>query len=237
MRLTLALVTIGLLLTSGACQRAPLTQRPTPVVDHLGEARNALAARQWAGAAEHLRAALQTDPQSLFLHYNLAICATWLDMRDEATREFRWVVTHARAESEEATTARRWLASDGDRAPTQIATAPAADDPNVGDSSVHGTITWSPEEGQSATPQAHFQLFLKGLRETPSKEREYVLWSDEQGRYEFKHVVAGSYQLSDVIAGRPKWRLKVVLEPGRDLAFDLTPGNSTNVRDDFPQGG
>lgn len=236
MRRPLALAAIGLLLTGGACQRAPLTQRPAPVVDHLAEARQALAAHQWAGAAEHLRVALQADPQSLFLHYNLALCASWLDLREEATREFQWVVTHAPAEAEEARTARRWLAPDGDRSPTQIVAAPAADDPNVGDSGVHGLITWS-QEGQSPTPQARFQLFLKGLRETPTKEREYVLWSDEQGRYEFRHVVAGSYQVTDVIAGRPKWRVKVVLEPGRDLALDLTPDNSTAVRDDFPQGG
>ena len=236
MRRPLALAAIGFLLATGACQSPTLTQKPAPVVDHLDEAREALAARQWASAAEHLRVALQADPQSLFVHYNLAICATWRDMRDEAIREFEWVVTHAPAESEEARTARSWLAASRGRALSQTVSQPAADDPNVGDSGVHGVVAWS-QEGQFPTPQARFQLFLRGLRETPTKERQYVLWSDEQGHYGFTRVVAGSYQLTDVIAGHPKWRLKVVLEPGKDLALDLTPDNSTNVRDDFPQDG
>lgn len=91
MRCALAPAAIGLLLAVGGCQGTPNPH--APVVD-LDEARRALASHDWTAAAPHLRAALEKDPQSLFLHYNLAICATWLDVKDEAVREFEWVVAH-----------------------------------------------------------------------------------------------------------------------------------------------
>jgi len=215
---------IGLALLLVACQRAP--EVPTPVVDHAAEARKAIAAQQWAAAADHLRAALQRTPKSLDLHYNLAICDTWLDLKDEAIHEFEWVMAHAPADSEEAKTARRWLAANKDRRPTQAAPEPAAD-PTVGNSGVHGVVTW----GQQ--PQARLQLFLRGLRGTTTKDLQYMLRSDREGRYGFKNVVPGPYMLTDAVAGSPKWRLRVEAKPGEDLALDLTPENAAPVRDDF----
>ena len=225
MRRSLTLAAIGLALAVGACQRAP--EVPTPVVDHAAEARKAIAAQQWAVAAEHLRAAIQQDPKSLFLHYNLAICATWLDLKDEAIREFEWVIAHASADTEEAKTARRWLAANRDRRPTQAVPEVAAADPTVGNSGVHGVVMW----GQQ--PQARLQLFLRGLRGTATKDLQYMLRSDREGRYGFRNVVPGPYMLTDAVAGSPKWRLRVEAKPGEDLALDLTPENGASVRDDF----
>jgi hypothetical protein len=205
-----------------------------PVVDHVAEARKAMAAQQWAVAAEHLRAALQEDARSLYLHYSLAICATWLDLKDEATREFDWVVANAPAESEEAKTARRWLAANrgGTRA---AAPEPARDDPSVGDSGIHGIVTWS-EPGQGSLPQRRQQLVLAGLRDTATKGLVYVRRANSEGRYEFKRIPAGPYKLTgDAPAGPTRWRLKVELKPGDDLALDLTSENSVSLRDDFPQ--
>src|SRR5207248_4410451 len=54
-RRPLAQAAIGLALVLGACQRAP--EVPPPVVNHAAEARKAIAAQQWAVAADHLRAA------------------------------------------------------------------------------------------------------------------------------------------------------------------------------------
>jgi len=224
-RRSLTLAAIGLALAVGACQRAP--EVPPLAVDHAAEARKAIAAQQWAVAADHLRAALQLNPKSLVLHYNLAICATWLDLKDEAIHEFEWVMAHAPADSEEAKTARRWLAANKDRRPTQAAPESAAVDPTVGNSGVHGVVVW----GQQ--PQARLQLFLRGLRGTTTKDLQYMLRSDREGRYGFKNVVPGPYMLTDAIAGAPKWRLRVEAKPGEDLALDLTPENAASVRDDF----
>ena len=230
-----ALVMIALLVAGAGCQRVARTEAPGPtsvVVDHAEEARAAMAAQRWALAAEHLRSGLQNSPERLFLHYNLAICATWLDMRDEAVREFEWVVAHAPAGSEESKTASRWLADN--RQPGQNALARASDGTNVGDGIVRGTLTWA-ETGPSLTPQPRLQLFLIGLRGTPTQGQRYMLRSNREGHYEFKDVVAGSYKLTDAIAARPRWRLKVTLDPGQNLSLDLTPQNGIAVRDDFPE--
>ncbi len=234
MRRPLALAAVAFALALAGCQRAPAPPAaPAPAVDHVAEARKALAAQGWSLAAGHLRAALAKDPESLFLHYNLAICATWLDLREEATREFEWVVAHASRDSEEAKTARGWLAENRDRrpTPTRAEPAPAAVDPKVGDSGLHGVIMWT--DGT----QSRLQLFLVGRRNTSTKDLSYVLRSDREGRYELKRIPAGQYKLTDAIAGRPKWRLRVALEPGQDLSLDLTPQNGLPARDDFPEDG
>ncbi len=235
MRRSLAtLAAIGLLLAIGGCQRAPEAAAPTPVVDHAEEARKALAVQNWTGAAPHLRAALQKDAKSLFLHYNLAICATWLDVRDEAVREFEWVVAHAPGDSAEAKTARHWLA-DNRRGTRTGAAESAADDPKRGDSGLHGMVMWA-EPGRNSTPQGRQQLVLAGLRDSPTKELIYVVRADREGRYELKRIVAGPYQLrGEAAGGRTRWRLRVVLEPGQDLELDLSPENGVPARDDFPE--
>ena len=222
-------------LVVGACQRAPETPAPgSAIVDAAAEARKALAAGDCAAAAPHLRAAIARDPQSLFLHYNLGVCASRLNARDETIREFQWVVAHADPKTEEARIARRWLVEAG--VLTEGATAEATANPYVGDSTVRGVVTWS-EGGGAAAPRSRQQLFLKGLRGTPNQALQFVRRSDESGSYVFKNVPAGTYKLTDVIGGQPKWRLKVVVEPGQETAIDLSPENGLPARDDFPQDG
>ena len=230
MRSSFALLALGALVITG-CQRAPAASGASApaVVNHVDEAKTALATANWAAAAPHLRAALLQDPNSLFLHANLAVCATWLDLKDEAIREFEWVVAHAPADSQETKTARSWLAAN--RAGTQSAAA-AMDDPSPGDSRVHGQVVW----GESApAPLPRYQVFLMGLRDTPTKEFFRVLRTDAGGNYAFAKVPAGSYKLTDTIGPDPKWRMKVTVEQAQDLSIDLTPDNSVKSRDDFPE--
>lgn len=240
MRGSVALAAIGLSLAIGGCQRA--AERPSitpgPVVGAVAEARQALAMQAWAAAAPHLRAAIAQNPNDLFLHYSLAICATWLELRDEAIREFEWVAAHAPAESEEAKTAHQWLADARGRAQPTGARGGSglAPDPTPGDGGLHGIVLWG-EAGQAPTLQRRLQLHLIGLPGSPTKDRRYTLRSDEYGHYEFQRIVPGTYQLTNVIAGRPKWRVRVLVEAGRDVALDLTPGNGIGVRDDFRTGG
>ncbi|MGH7356812.1 MAG: carboxypeptidase-like regulatory domain-containing protein [Candidatus Rokuibacteriota bacterium] len=221
-------------LVVGACQRAPEAPAPgATIVDAAAEARKALAAGDCAAAAPHLRAAIAKDPESLYLHYNLGVCASHLNARDETIREFQWVVAHADPKSPEAEIARRWLIDAG--VLTGGSTA-ATSDPTVGDSVLRGVVTWS-EGGAAPSPRSRQQLFLQGLRGTPNQALQYVRRSDESGIYAFKNVPAGTYKLTDVIAGKPKWRLKVVVEPGQETAIDLSPENGLPTRDDFPQDG
>jgi len=228
-----ALAVICLALALGACQQGPETPAPAPaIVDAAAEARKALAAGDCAKAAPHLRAAVATDPRSLFLHYNLGVCASRLALRDETIREFQWVVANADPNTEEAQIARAWLVEAGVLAGRE-ATAKVPADPYVGDSTVRGVVSWG-EGGASPSPQSRQQLFLRGRKGTPSEGMEYVRRSDESGNYAFKNVAAGTYKLTDVIAGQPKWRLRVLVEPGREAVVDLGPGNAVPTRDDFP---
>lgn len=238
MRRSVALLAaLGLLLALAGCQRAaePAVVASGPVVDAVAEARQALARQAWAAAAPHLRTAIAQNPDDLFLHFNLAISATWLELRDEAVREFEWVVGHAPAESDEARTAREWLADARGRARPAGARAGSASDPAAADARLRGIVLGG-EAGQAPTPQPRLQLHLIGLPGTPTKGLRHTLRSDEYGHFEFKRVAPGPYKLTNVIAGRPKWHLRVVVEAGRDAALDLTPENSLGVRDDFRDG-
>jgi len=176
------------------------------------------------------------------LHYGLAICATYLDLRDEALREFQWVLEHATPGSEEATVARTWLTQTGG----QTARAAATDRPvtegdgsdaKFGSSGVRGIVRWA-EPGQPAEqPLNRKLLHLVGLKNTATQGLRYSIRSDENGRYEFTNIVAGPYKLTDAIAGEPMWRLKITVPKAQETDVDLELNNSAKVRDDFPEPG
>lgn len=205
-------------------------QAQTASIDYAAEARAALGRQDYSLAAVHLRAVLAAEPESVFAHYSLAVCASYLGRLDEATAEFRWVVQHAPRASEEQRLARQWLA---ERDRTDGGGGPATESV-VGAASVRGLAIWPPAAGTTPVPRARLQLHLIGLRGTPTQGLTHMLRTDATGHYAFTNVVPGAYRLVDVIAGAPKWRLKVILQPGQDLSLDLTPDNGLKARDDFP---
>ena len=231
--LVIALVTGAVALTG--CQN---TAPPAPVasavsVDHAAEARKAFAARNWAAAAPHFRAAIAVDPGSLSLHHGLATCASWLGLIEEARTEFNWVLVHGPSGSEEARLAREWLASIETQEDETKTTAVEPPGSKVGDAGLHGVVTWEgPGHPFGILPRA--QLHLKGLPDSPTKDVSYYMRTDKEGRYTFSRIKAGSYRLTDAVAGNAKWNLRVEVKSGEDLQLDLSPGNSTASRNDFP---
>lgn len=228
----LALLLLGLALTQ-ACQRPEIAQLPPPPrPDLVAEAAAAMAAGDYATSARLLRQALQADPERFEAHYRLGVSASHLDLIDEATREFEWVVAHGSSRSEEVELARAWLtavkrsraasSSDGDGAREQ--------DPKRG--AVSGTVIR--ETDGSLKPQAFFRLFLKGLKGTPGENEYYRVETNQEGAYWITDIVPGDYMLTDRVAGSPTWRLKVTLKAGEAVTLDLTPDNSVPKRDDFP---
>jgi hypothetical protein len=229
LRALAGVVTLGLVL---GCTSPP-PPAPGPVTRNpAAEAMAAVGRGDWAGAAPLLRQALGQDPASAKLHYNLAVAASYLDLRDEAIREFRWIVANLAPELPEAQEARRWLIGAGVLArPTETAAAPSEriTEETPGDSGVHGQVLWA-----DGRPTARVQLFLKGAPKSPNEHLQWVLRTDDSGRFEFKRIPAGTYMLTNKVAGEPTWRLRVTLAPGEVTTLDLSETNNAKVRDDFP---
>lgn len=186
-------------------------------------------------AAPLLREALVRSPQEVPLHYALGVCASRLDIRQEAITHFQWVVANAAPESPEARAARDWLVAVGvirDPQPAAaVAASDAAADPDVGQTTVRGRIIT--EDG--SVPR--LRLFLKGRPGTPTAEFQYVALPRNDGRFEFSRIPAGTYVLSDTIVGKPRWRLRVEVPASGELDVPLTVANAFPTRDDFPEDG
>ena len=204
-------------------------------VDRAAEGHKAFERQEWSVAASHYRMALQKSPGDLLLHYRLAIAASWLDLKDEATTEFEWVVAHTAASSDEHRVAADWLAGARRSVARATVTSDAdARDERVGDSGVHGRVVW--DEGQGAQPLKRFQvhLYAQSPDGTP-KGMSFHVRTDRDGNYKFEKIPAGIYKMTDDNVGTPRWRLKVEIRTGEDALIDLGPDNSVNARDDFPK--
>jgi hypothetical protein len=211
------------------------TPAPPPAVevDVVAEALKAFDRGDWAQAARLLREAIAKQPSSLRLHYSLGVATSHLDLRDETIGEFQWVLASAPG-TPEGTAAREWLIAAGVlRNETETAAAPPPQvDKEFGDSSLSGRVVWT--DGEPPVKITRMQLFLKGVPGTPTKDIQYVLRTDETGGFEFKNIAAGSYKLTNRIAGEPAWRLRVEIPPTHDVTLELGPHNSFRARDDFP---
>lgn len=190
-------------------------------------------------AARLLREAVVHQPTDVTLHYYLAIAATHLQLRDEAVREFQWVLTNAPANSAEAVAAKEWLTAAGALGAAST-TAAAPEAPAAGAAAgpvggLRGQVVWN--EAEDPISVSRLQLFLKGLPSTPTQEQYYVLRTENDGQFEFRRIMPGSYKLTNRVAGKPHWRLRVNVPAGEPTMIDLNPQNSTRTRDDFPQDG
>jgi hypothetical protein len=105
-------------------------------------------------------------------------------------------------------------------------------DKEIGTSTLSGRAVWS--GGEPPVKLGRLQLFLKGVPGTPTKDIQYVLRTDEEGAFRFRNVAAGTYKLTNRIAGEPVWRLRVEVPPSREVVLELGPHNSLRARDDFP---
>jgi hypothetical protein len=214
------------------CTSPPPPPPAAKARDVAEEATAAVNRGDWARAAELLRQALRSDPARAQLHYQLGVVATHLDLREEAIREFQWVIANVAAELPEAVEARRWLTDAGALARPRTATTAASErltEETPGDSGLQGLVLWA-----DGKPTARVQLFLKGAPKSPLENLQYVLRTDDNGRFEFKRIPAGTYMLTNKIAGAPTWRLRVRLTPGETTTLDLSEANRAEVRDDFP---
>ncbi len=216
-----------------AC-RGPSTAPPRAVADPGLVAAAALERGDYAQAVALYRQAVRQQPDRLPLHYGLAVAASHLNLKDEAVREFSWVLEWGPAGSTEVERARRWLTSAGVLQRPVAVVATALDDQAPGNASMEGRAVFA-EGNQPPQPVSRMQLFLVGQPDSPTQRERYNLRTDEDGRFKFPSVVPGPYKLTNRVAGQPIWRLRVELKPGETTLLELTPANSVAARDDFPE--
>jgi Tfp pilus assembly protein PilF len=225
------------LMLLAACQSPSQPTRLTSSEDAAVLAARALAAGRYADALQLYGQALGEAPGKMELHYGLAVASSYLDHRDDAIREFRWVLQYGPPSAAEVEASRQWLI----RAGALPAAAYAATDPSrpeqeraAGNASLEGHAVFA-EGGQSPQPMQRLQLFLVGQPDSPTQRERYNLRTDEHGNFKFPDVVPGPYKLTNRVAGQPIWRLRVELKASEVKVLELTPANSVASQDDFPE--
>jgi tetratricopeptide (TPR) repeat protein len=228
-------VLIGLLALLAGCQSPSRPVQSSALEDGAAMAARALAGGRYADALELYRQALAEAPGKVSLHYGLGVASSHLDRRDDAVREFRWVVQYGPQTAPEVAAARQWLVRAGALPSASLDTpAPSrsTEERQAGNASLEGRATFA-EAGQAPKPMARLQLFM--VPESPTQKEYYNLRTDGEGNFKFPNVIPGRYKLIDRVAGQPIWRLRVELKPSETQVLELTPGNGLAMQDDFPE--
>jgi hypothetical protein len=227
-------LSLALGLFVAGCNAGQPAPTPTAQATDATSAAEALQAGDYQRAAALYRRALAVDPAGVGLHFGLAVAASHLKLRDETAREFKWVLEQVPPASEEAGVARNWLVKAG-LLPRPSALSPAvAEERGDGKAILEGSAMFS-DDGKTPKPMQRLQLFLVGQPGSATKDEYHRIRTDEDGRFRFPSVLAGSYKITNRIAGQPIWRLRVELKSGESRQLELTPANSTATRDDFPE--
>jgi Tfp pilus assembly protein PilF len=230
-------VLLVLLMFLAACQSPSQPTRSSSSEDTALLAARALAAGRYADAVQLYRQALGEAPGKMELHYGLAVASSYLDRRDDAIREFRWVVQYGPPTAAEVDASRQWLIRAGVLPPAAYAAAKSTGperERTAGNASLEGRAVFA-EAGQSPRPMERLQLFLVGQPNSPTQLERYNLRTDEHGNFKFPDVVPGPYKFTNRVAGQPTWRLRVELKASEVKVLELTPDNSVAALDDFPE--
>ncbi len=225
-----------LLVLLAACQSPSPPARSTSSDTPAVLAARALAAGRYADATLLYREALGEASGKMELHYGLAVASSYLDRRDDAIREFRWVVQYGSPKAAEVDASRQWLIRAGALPPAAYTANPAGPEKEraAGNASLEGRAVFA-EGGQTPQPMQRQQLFLVGQPNSPTQRERYNLRTDEQGNFKFPDVVPGPYKLTNRVAGQPTWRMRVELKASEVKVLELTPANSVASLDDFPE--
>ena len=225
-----------LLVLLAACQSPSPPARSTSSDTPAVLAARALAAGRYADAALLYREALGEASGKMELHYGLAVASSYLDRRDDAIREFRWVLQYGSPKAAEVDASRQWLIRAGALPPAAYTASPAGPEKEraAGNASLEGRAVFA-EGGQTPQPMPRQQLFLVGQPNSPTQRERYNLRTDERGNFKFPDVVPGPYKLTERVAGQPIWRLRVEFKASEVKVLELTPANSTASLDDFPE--
>ena len=228
---------LGFLALAGAACQSESARPPRAGVEAgpVARAGVALNAGRYSEAAALYREVLDRAPQRVDLHYGLAVALSHFD-RAAAIREFQWVIATAPPGSQESVESRAWLTRAGALPSVAAPSQPVGPERQPGNAVLAGRAVFA-EAGARPAPMPRLQLFLRGQPDSPVKDGRYVLRTDGDGNFRFSDIPPGPYMLTNRLAGKPIWRLRVELKPSDEKLLELNVGNSVAIRDDFPEPG
>ncbi len=220
------------LLLGTACQQAPVSHPPvstlSPAEQLKVEGDAFMAKGDYADAVEKYRQAADLDPAAIGPRFALGTAYSFLEKRPEAILQFRWVLGHADAGSDEYHEAQRWLTRVGALvAPTLVADAGQKGQARPVDPSTVGRLVGK-TEWPGVTPQR--RLITGTLSLVGDEPVTYDVKRDRAfrlgGGYEFKDVPAGRYRVVAVVDGTTVWDEKVTVDTGKDTSLTLSQATS-----------
>ena len=220
------------LLLGAACQQAAVSHPPGSTLSQAEQLKVEgdafLAKGDYVDAVEKYRQAADLDPDAIGPRFALGTAYSFLEKRPEAILQFRWVLSHADAGSDEYQEARRWLTRVGAlAAPTVVADAGQKGEARPADSSTVGRLVGK-TEWPGVTPQR--RLITGTLSLVGDEPVTYDVKRDRAFRlgdgYEFKDVPAGRYRVVAVIDGTTVWDEKVTVDTGKDTTLTLSQATS-----------
>lgn len=219
-------------LLGAACQQAPVSHPPGSTLSQAEQLKvegDAFMAKgDYADAVEKYRQAADLDSVAIGPRFALGTAYSFLEKRPEAILQFRWVLSHADAGSDEYQEAHRWLARVGAlAAPTLVADAGQKGQARAVDPSTVGRLVGK-TEWPGVTPQR--RLITGTLSLVGDEPVTYDVKRDRAFRlgdgYEFKDVPAGRYRVVAVIDGTTVWDEKVTVDTGKDTSLTLSQTTS-----------
>lgn len=220
------------LFLGAACQQTPVSHPPVSTLspaEQLKVEGDALMAKaDYAAAIEKYRQAADLDPAAIGPRFALGTAYSFLEKRPEALLQFRWILSHADAGSDEYQEAQRWLTRVGALvAPTLVADAGQKGQARPVDSSTVGRLVGK-TEWPGVTPQR--RLITGTLSLVGDEPVTYDVKRDRAFRlgdgYEFRDVPAGRYRVVAVIDGTTVWDEKVTVDTGKDTSLTLSQATS-----------
>lgn len=221
---------VGAVWFLAACQQPPALQAPissglSPVAQIRAEGEALMAGGNYAGAVEKFRQALDLEPTSVSLRFALGTAYSFMDRRNDAVAQFRWVMANAGPESTEYRESRRWLLRVGvlDETPKAVAKADGANDAPKPDPASQGSISGQ-TDWPGVIPAEHkipLRFSMLGTEDaTRAVQRRADILMGE--KFEFKDVPVGQYRILGIYDDKAIWEQRFTVRAGKqtDLAFN-----------------
>ena len=229
------LAVIALVALFLGCQQSP-APGPAPVGSltvRLKAEGDALAARgDYEGAALKYQQAANQEPEDVSIRFALGSALSHLSRREETVEQFRFVVQHAKPESEEYNAALRWLIAAGEIPPDVSFESPPESAPVAAATPPPGPPAFTRPPGKvrgktEAPGLEGLDVILALNGEGLNIERATRVGGKVGQPFEFDKVPPGNYQLA-VEHGETSemlWEVPVTVESGKEVVVNLTGSN------------